>query len=233
MEEIILKPKYDDELIVQLSQTFYIEKNVFVTIPHNYIGLLVCDQKIWCKISPVNKVQLYKITGKEKLKQESKIIFVQNKKMSKIQWGFGNINVNNERLKEAYRIGENGSLELEIIELIKFLNFFSWDNDIYVEDIREKIIPYVKNLGISILCKKFANTDISIFEINSKLDEIKKEFLEILSANEDIKKMGIGVSSLIINEIHINEDDMEIIRKRLNKDEEDIYEKIYTISEVE
>ena len=56
----------------------------------------------------------------------------------------------------------------------------------------------------------------SVFEINSKLEDIRIQLFNSLSNELIIKNMGLKVKSLVVNIIHVNDDDLDIIRNHIN-----------------
>ena len=134
-------------------------------------------------------------------------------------WGFGNIQVNNERLKEAYRVGANGKYATELLQPTKMIACFPAGEDITVDALRERTISAVKNIGVSLLGTYFAGTEISVFEIASCMNDFRAKFLKALQAEPVFTDMGLTVKDLTVDGIHVPEEDIEDIRSRINASE--------------
>lgn len=74
--------------------------------------------------------------------------------------------------------------------------------------IKENVIPVIKNIGADVLAKYFANTSISVFEINSKLEEIREKLLDALVTDNAFKGLGLAITNLTLNPIHVPEEDL-------------------------
>ena len=140
-------------------------------------------------------------------------------------WGIGNIQVNNERLKEAYRVGANGAFQIKITDFTKLMSAFSGDGEITVDDVKEKVLSLIKTIGVELVGACFANTDVSVFEISSLVGKIREDLFEKLSKESKLADMGIKIANLTVAGVHVNEEDLELIRDRINEttenDEED------------
>lgn len=215
MKEMIITPQeINNDIIIQFSDDYIVEKNLVVDVPNQYEMIGYINGKVSFRENDGRYI-IYKI-NKDFLKKNFKVAFIKKKALPDIIWGFGDINVNNQRLKECYRVGSNGTLQFEIIDRVKFVDSFIWGKNISVDMIKFKIIPVIKNIGADVLSKYFANTDVSVFEINSKLEDIRIQLFNSLSNELIIKNMGLKVKSLVVNIIHVNDDDLDIIRNHIN-----------------
>lgn len=215
MKEVIITPnKINDDTIIQFSDNYIIDRNTIVEVPNQYEMIGYIDGKVSFREND-GKYTIYKI-NKDFLKRNFKVSFIKKKALPDIIWGFGDINVNNQRLKECYRVGANGVLQIEVSDRIKFVDSFTWGKDVSIDMIKFKMLPVIKNIGADVLSKYFSNTLVSVFEINSKLEEIRVQLFNALSNEIIIKNMGIKVKSLAVNIIHVNESDLEVIRNRIN-----------------
>ncbi len=215
MKEIIITPQeINNDIIIQFSDDYIVEKNLVVDVPNQYEMIGYINGKVSFRENDGRYI-IYKI-NKDFLKKNFKVAFIKKKALPDIIWGFGDINVNNQRLKECYRVGSNGTLQFEIIDRVKLVDSFIWGKNISVDMIKFKIIPVIKNIGADVLSKYFANTDVSVFEINSKLEDIRIQLFNSLSNELIIKNMGLKVKSLVVNIIHVNDDDLDIIRNHIN-----------------
>ena len=146
-----------------------------------------------------------------------KIAFIHVTAIPEMPWGFGNIQVNNERLKEAYRVGANGAFQIKITDFTKLMGAFSGDGEITVDDIKEKVLSLIKTIGVELVGACFANTDVSVFEISSLVGKIRENLFEKLSKESKLADMGIKIANLTVAGIHVNEEDLELIRDRINE----------------
>ena len=145
-----------------------------------------------------------------------RIAFVHAKAIPETMWGF----VNNERLREAYRVGANGTYQIEIADYGKLIGAFPTGVSITVESIKERMNALIRSVGIPILGGCFANTSVSVFEVSSLLGDIRKQMQDALTGEAKVKAMGIRITALTVAGIHVNEEDLELIRDRINAPEE-------------
>ena len=114
MKKPILQPMIADEsVIVQFTDTVVFDKAIAVTVPNGYTAYVFSDEKAQFRIEPYSEKKIVSY-GKELLGKNGRIAFVRTKPLPPMAWGFGNIQVNNERLKEAYRVGANGKYAAEL-----------------------------------------------------------------------------------------------------------------------
>lgn len=218
MKETIIQPLQSEEsVIIQFSAPTIVNKKTKVTVPNQYKALAYIDEKMLFRIDPCSEKVIYIHYGKEYIGKKLQLAFVLTKEVPQLAWGFGNIPVNNERLKEAYRVGANGKYKVELIDAVRLIQAYELKDSVTPDKIREKTISIIKTVGIPILSSCFANTNVSVFEINSLLGEIREKMLDSLQKESVINKLGIRVTSLIIDGIHVNEEDLQIIRNRINE----------------
>ena len=130
--------------------------------------------------------------------------------------GFGNIQVNNEGLKEAYRIGANGKFSIEITDYAKLIQAIPNENTITIDQVREKSISTIKTVGTPILGEYFSKISTSVFEMSSLIGDFREKFIIALQSEDIFSNMGIKISTLTVDGFHANEDDLELIRNRIN-----------------
>ena len=219
MKKSILQPMISDEsVIVQFTDTVVFDKAIAVTVPNGYTAYVFADEKAQFRIEPCSEKKIVSY-GKELLGKNGRIAFVCTKPLPPMAWGFGNIQVNNERLKEAYRVGANGKYTAELSQPTKMIVCFPAGEDITADALRERTISAVKNIGVSLLGTYFAGTEISVFEIASCMNDFRAKFLKALQTEPVFTDMGLTVKDLTVDGIHVPEEDIESIRSHINASE--------------
>lgn len=219
MAKKVLQPMISDEsVIVQFTDTVIFDKSLAVTVPNGYIAFVFADEKPQFRIEPCTEKKIVSY-GKDLLGKSGLIAFVRTKPLLPMAWGFGNIQINNERLKEAYRIGANGKYTVELSHPAKLISYFNTCENITVEKLRELTILAVKNIGVALLGTYFAGTNISVFEIASCMNDFRMKFYKILREEGIFADMGLIVKDLTVECVHVPEEDIGSIRSRINDSE--------------
>ena len=213
---IALKKEIGNDVVVWSSGIVKIDKNTTISVPINYKVIAFIEGKIAFRVDACSEVNIIKEFGKELLKKQIEFIYVLSSAIPMMSWGFGNINVNNNRLKEAYRVGANGKYSIEIVDIPKLIKNFVGKTEIAIDDIREKTVTIIKANGTQVVSRYFANTTTSVFEIDSKIGEIREDIKKVLVDELLFKNFGLKITDLIVEGIHVNEEDLQIIRDRLN-----------------
>lgn len=217
MKEEIIKPNaLSEQNLVEFSKSNQIHKSLYVKVPSGYKGIAYIDDAATFRLEPSGKVLIYKEYGKEYLGKELKLAFVKIKTLPQMSWGFGNIQVNNERLREAYRAGTNGKFIIELVDYVKFINSFTFGKPITIDEVKEKTLSIIKTIGIPIVSSCFSNTNISVFEISSMVGDIREKIFNDLEKESIFKNLGIKISTITVDGIHVNEEDLQMIRDNIN-----------------
>ncbi len=212
-----LEPKASEgDVLIQKTEAVTITKKTKVTVPSTYKAIAFIDSKPLFRIEPCANKMIVSNYGKEYLGKQLQIAFILPKTISQSAWGFGNVQVNNQGLKEAYRIGVNGKFGIEIEDYAKAIQMFPSSMSITMEQIREKSISTLKSVGTPLLGQYFSNTSTSVFQISALQGEFREKFLEALDGEIIFERMGLKVSMLTVDGFFVDEDDMETIRQRLN-----------------
>ena len=206
----------DSDVLIQLSEPAKITRKTRVSIPIQYKAIALVDQKPLFRIEPCVDKLFVKAYGKEYIGKQLRIAFIATRTLTQSPWGFGNIQVKNERLRETYRIGANGRFSVEIADYAKMLWSFPNAKNITIAQVREKTISTIKTVGTPILGEYFSKTETSIFEMNSMLGDFRNKLMTALQNERVFYDMGIRVSSLTVDGFHVNEEDLELIRNRIN-----------------
>lgn len=218
MKEISYLPfNKKESVIVQYTENFTLDKSMKIAVPNQYIAIVFDNEKISFRVEPCVGKVIFKEYGKNFLGHTMKIAFIHVTAIPEMPWGFGNIQVNNERLKEAYRVGANGMFQIKITDFTKLMGAFSGDGEITVDNVKEKVLSLIKTIGVELVGACFANTDVSVFEISSLVGKIRENLFEKLSKESKLADMGIKIANLTVAGIHVNEEDLELIRDRINE----------------
>lgn len=206
----------NEDVLIQLSTPVEISKKTKISVPTQYKAIAFIDQKPQFRIEPCINKEFVKSYGKEYIGKQLKIAFIYNRTLAQSAWGFGNIQVNNEGLKEAYRIGANGKFSIEITDYAKLIQAIPNENTITIDQVREKSISTIKTVGTPILGEYFSKTSTSVFEMSSLIGDFREKFIIALQSEDIFSNMGIKISTLTVDGFHANEDDLELIRNRIN-----------------
>ena len=206
----------NEDVLIQISEPMVISKKTKVSVPTHYKAIAFIDQKPLFRIEPCINKEFVKTYGKEYVGKQLRIAFVANRTLAQSAWGFGNIQVNNDGLKEAYRIGANGKFSIEIVDYAKMIQAFPNTKAITIDQVREKSISTLKTVGTPIIGEYFAKTSTSVFEMSSLVADFRDKFMTALQDEKVFATMGIKVSTLTVDGFHANEDDLELIRNRIN-----------------
>ena len=208
---------FDETALVQFSQLVEITKKTTVTVPPNYRAIAFIDGKPLFRIEACEKKQFVKADKKEYLGQNLKIAYIASHSFAQSPWGFGNIQVNNSALKEAYRVGVNGKFSVDVTDYTKLISAFPTKDVITADDVREKCISSIKTVGTPIVADYFSKTETSVFEMSSLTSDFRTKFSEALMEEKIFSDLGIKISLLTVDGFYANEDDLKIIRERINK----------------
>ena len=215
---VTIEPKIvNDDVLIQVSEPTEIAKKTRVTVPVQYNAYAFVDQRLLFRIDACINKDLIKLCDKDYLGKQIRIAFVAKRAMAQSAWGFGNIQVNNVRLKEAYRIGANGKFSIEITDHVKLIQSFPNSSEITIDQIREKTISTLKTIGTPILGEYFSNTETSVFEMSSLIADFRNKFMDGLQDERIFSEMGVKIATLTVDGFHANEDDLEMIRNRINE----------------
>ena len=205
-----------EEVLIQISAPQKISKKTKLTVPQHYKAIAYIDQKATFRVEPCIAKEVLNVYGKEYKGKYLQIAFITSRSLTQSAWGFGNIQVNNEALKEAYRIGANGTFSIDITDYEKLISMFPNENIITTEMIREKCISTLKTVGVPIIGEYFAKTTTSVFEMSTLVADFRDKFLKALTEEKIFGIMGVKINVLTVNGFYANEDDLEIIRNRIN-----------------
>ncbi len=220
MKNVVLEPMIaDDSVIVQFTDNIIVDKHIAVKAPNGFVAVVLIDERVAFRINAGADRKLCDY-GKDYIGAKCKVAFISTKLLPQMMWGFGNIPVNNERLKETYCIGANGKYSVEIVEAAKLIKAFGSESNITIESIRDKTIGILRNLGNAVMGRIFSESDISVFEVASQIERLRHELFDVLQAESSFSNIGIKLNDLIVEKIHVDEDDLDSIRSRMNESEQ-------------
>jgi len=208
---------FDENILVQFSDSFILDKHVLITVPADFDAHFCSEEKWVAKLENVNNENLLKLVGKDFKNSKSKIAFIRKISLPLIPWGFGDVRVKNNKLEQSYRVGCNGKYQLRIDNISKLIKAFGANSNITVELLEEKTKPMIEPIARPILSDYFVNNNISIFEVESKLDEITNEIVSGLKRENIFKELGVMFNNITVNKIHIPEEDFDSIKSSYNK----------------
>lgn len=213
---------YEEQVLLQVTEPVVLNGRTTISVPMNFKGLLVVDQKVLRRVEPCLNQNVKDLMDRSEYRDYNgkmvNVILVASATDSMLAgWGFGNINVNNERLKEAYRVGANGKFSVKITNAIKLMSAFPGYSTVTMDQVRGTVSTLFNSIGSSLLGGYFANTNVSVFEISSCIEDFRKKFYDAMKDEEIFGRLGIELSVLSVNGIHVPEEDIELIRDRINE----------------
>jgi len=206
------------EVLVQFTEPVTLDKHVVVTVPAEFFAIIYIDEKPLARMEACDESSVLKFVGRAFAGKSIKLAFARKSDLPYINWGFGNIDVKNDKLKETYRVGANGQYLLRILDAGKFIKSFGTDQNIDIEMLTSRTKLIITTVGRPILGKYFAGTQTSVFEINSLADDLRSKMFEAIKNELLFKDIGVELRALTLNGIHVDEEDMELIRSRINAD---------------
>ena len=216
MKKVVLEPALKDEgVLVQFTDTVVVDKVLAVRVPNGFRAVVYLNERSEFRIDPTEGKRIVEY-GKQYLNANCRVAFIRDTLVPQMMWGFGTINVNNERLKEAYQIGANGKYSVEITEAAKLLKGLGGDNAITIDRIREETVPTIRTRGMAILGQFFANTTISVFEINAHTQEFREKLINAMKDEPAFASLGLKLHDLTVDKFYVPDEDLEHIRQRIN-----------------
>ncbi|MGN0796468.1 MAG: SPFH domain-containing protein [Christensenellales bacterium] len=214
-KKIVLEPNKDENVIVQFTQSVELTKDVCLTVPRQYKAYIYIDEKLELIAKNTVATKVFELLAKEKsyLKKQVTVAFV-NTIFPRILWGVGDVQVKNDKLKQAYRVGVNGECVFEVVNDRAFINSFSFGTAISIDDIKKRVLPSLQMTAADALSSVFADTDISVFEMTSKTQEMRDEIVKVINSENIINDMGIQVNNLTAK-IFIPEEDLIRIKNAI------------------
>ena len=216
IEDMNITVPAGNNALVYFSKHCIVTRDATITVPRNYVGLIYVGGKPKSKMSECANENLVKKFGGELRKEDLQVAFYSEKANFEIRWGIGGIQVNNDRLQDAYSVGVNGIVTCSIKDPVGLINYFQKDTSITVQDVWAKILPIITNNGVPLLSEYFSGKSVSIFEINSELANIRAKMVELIKGEKIFADMGLEVEDVTLNSIYVPEEDINRIKERIN-----------------
>ncbi len=216
IEDMNITVPAGNNALVYFSKHCIVTRDATITVPRNYVGLIYVGGKPKSKMSECANENLVKKFGGELKKEDLQVAFYSEKANFEIKWGIGGIQVNNDRLQDAYSVGVNGIVTCSIKDPVGLINYFQKDTSITVHDVWAKILPIITNNGVPLLSEYFSGKSVSIFEINSELANIRAKMVELIKGEKIFTDMGLEVEDVTLNSIYVPEEDINRIKERIN-----------------
>ena len=223
--EVFIEPYVSDiETIVQFSGTYNLDKNFVLNVPDGYVAHIYIDEKPLIRKDKGTDINLLKLLGKDYKDKAFKVAFFRTNELPELKWGFGQINVKNTKVGEAYTVGANGSYKLKIKDLGRLTATVGTQENITLDMIKERTKGIFKKVGVPVLSDLCSNTTVSALNITSLIGEFKSTFEKELNTQEDgvaaLKKYGMELKEFSVSVIFIPDEDRENL-KITNKDNDD------------
>lgn len=218
MAKSVIEPKDGENIIVQFSEKFEFKKNVYISVPKQYSAYVYVDEKPQFSVKPCVKERLIDLADKSFLGKVIQTVFVL-KVSPRILWGVGDIQVKNNKLKEAYRVGANGDFTLDITDDKKLINGFKFGADITTDTIKSALINSIQTVARSVLGECFTETDTSVFELSSLTDDLRDKLIERINKEAAFVNLGLQIKTMTLKTF-VPQEDLDMIRERINKQED-------------
>lgn len=204
----------DNELL-QVAEPVVLSKKVKVTVPEGFNASVTVnnDEDHLCRLDPCVELKLLERLGKTYKGKQVKIVYYP-KSASTIRagWGIGGLHVRNDKLLQDYTVGANGSFTVEIDNYKALLYAFPDKKSVMLDDVKGKISSSFNERAKKILADYFANDNVSVFEINTYIQDFGEKLKEAMKYNEEFSKYGVKLDTVNVAGFYVPEDDIERIR---------------------
>ena len=215
-KKVIRLENASENTLVDYSQPYVLDKNILLDVPPQYTAVVFVNGKPMLRRESGLGQDLFKIVGKQAAGQTVQVAFVRTKALAPDKWGVGNINVNNARLNEAYRIGANGTYTPSVCDYVKLANAFPYGENVTLEDVHNRVLSAIQGNAAPVIAKLFADSDVSVFEMVAHMSEIRAEIQSKLKLETAVSSMGIRLDNLVVAGMFVNQEDLDRIRERIN-----------------
>ena len=200
------------ECVLQFSTSMKIDRSTFLTVPNGYKGFVYINEKLSFRVDSCNELNLLKEYGKDLAGENVKVCFILTSALPVLSWGFGNIDIKNDAHNELYKAGKYA---LEIEDYGRLISTFTGFATVTIDDLKEKTISIIKTKGAPILNEILTDANVSVFSAALKVNDLKDKLVREFNEEKSLKAMGLKLSSLTVEGIHINSDDLERIKSRI------------------
>lgn len=212
MSKTILEPIIvSNDVVVQFTDTVVIDKKLYITVPATFKAIMFVDEEPISRIDECNNQSIYEKLNKDKkyLKKKLKIAFFRTNAIPEIEWGFGDVSVNNG--EEIYFIGANGQVKTSIEDRIEIIKLFGTTKKITVDDISSKIKIYIQNTGRTLFSEYFNSNAILYDKVDSYQKTLGEKLKKELTSENGIKNLGLKIDDITIRSIF--KKDLKIIKE--------------------
>lgn len=225
------------EILIYGANNIKIDKNTYLSVPEGFKAIVTLGgHRIGREIGPCNYVSLMeKMEFNKKdlnASENYSVYFVADRyKLLTFLWGTSAQEYDKE-YEVDYKWGANGTYTVSIDDPIVLLKSIEGrPNPILKKHIdsfeTDMLFSHVRMQVTNSISKFIKNENISVFSLNSKLNdvsgEIKKAFLDYDAITN---KMGLKFIDIAVKEIGINEDEMERVRKAIEGKKKERLEKL-------
>lgn len=202
--------------LITYSGKFVLDRGTTLEVPPQYTAVVFINGKPLLRRESGLGQELLALVGKQAAGQTVQVAYVRTKALAPDKWGVGNINVNNARLNEAYRVGANGTYTPTVCDYVKLVNAFPYGEDVTLDDVHERVLSVIQGNAAPVIAKQFADSNVSVFEMVARMAEIRAEIQSQLKLDSALSSMGIRLDNVVVAGMHINQEDLERIRDRIN-----------------
>lgn len=179
-----------------------------IIVPENAVAYLYVDDVFIGK-----KESSFLLSDALSISQLNKLINVYisyPNEFKKILWGFGNVQIINKTLNEAFRLGCNGECCVDIFNYPTLFKMVGKE-EITMRDIQKIILPLIEKVGKDVCTKLFINNTISAKNANLLRDKIEDAFYQRIVNSKLLVDFGLSITLIQLMVVYVNNDDLEYI----------------------
>ena len=206
---------YDKNELIQVAEPVVLSKKVKVTVPEGFNAAVTVnnDKDHLCRLDPCVELKLLERLGKTYKGKQVKIVYYpESVGTIRAGWGIGGLHVRNDKLLQDYTVGANGSFTVEIDNYKALMHEFPDKKSVTLDDVKGKISSSFNERAKKILADYFANDNVSVFEINTYIQDFSEKLKEAMKYNEDFSKYGVKLDTVNVAGFYVPEEDIERIR---------------------
>ena len=180
------------DLIVEFSEKFVVDRKTTVDIPRDYQALVFSNEELQFKINPDSEYKIGK-ENKDFLKSTCKIAFVKTAESSHL-WGH---RFSFTDAEDQYEVMTSGEYRFKVVDAPQLIR--QWpDGGVLVNDMHVKVLLKAIQQGIGTVVKEKILLGMDKLAI---ANENTEEILECLSKIDVLKRNGVEISNIIIENL--------------------------------